>query len=114
MHSLGRGAVRGTMAAHPPEAKPHAMIAANQQFFVFVKVGIGQTYDVGRRILAQVPHVREVLSISGRWDLLVKIVIDTREDVGELINQRLAGVGDILDTETIVAYPVYDKGDVYF
>jgi len=77
------------------------MTAPSQQFFVFVKVRIGQTYDVGRAILRDVPHVREVLSISGRWDLLVKIVIDTREDVGELINKRLAG-------------PVYDKSDVFF
>ncbi len=90
------------------------MTAPSQIFYVFVKVGIGQTYTVGRKILADVPHVREVLSISGRWDLLVKIVIDTREDVGELINAKLAGVGGILDTETIVAYPVYDKGDVFF
>ena len=90
------------------------MTAPSQQFYVFVKVTVGTTYDVGRRILADVPHVREVLSISGSWDLLVKIVIDTREDVGELINRKLAGVGDILDTETIVAYPVYDKGDVFF
>lgn len=90
------------------------MPAPAQQFFVFVKVTVGTTYEVGRRILAEVPHVREVLSISGRWDLLVKIVIDTREDVGELINQKLAGVGSILDTETIVAYPVYDTADVYF
>jgi DNA-binding Lrp family transcriptional regulator len=90
------------------------MPAPAQQFFVFVKVKVGTTYEVGRRILSDVPHVREVLSISGRFDLLVRIVIDTREDVGELINQKLAGVGGILDTETIVAYPVYDKSDVYF
>ncbi len=90
------------------------MPAPAQQFFVFVKVRVGTTYEVGRRIRAQVPHVRDVFSISGRWDLLVRIAIDTREDVGELINQKLASVGDIVDTETIVAYPVYDKADVYF
>ncbi len=90
------------------------MTAPSQQFYVFVKCRIGQTYDVGRAILRDVPHVREVLSISGRWDLLVKIVIDTREDVGELINRKLAGVGDIQDTETFVAYPVYDREDVFF
>lgn len=90
------------------------MTAPAQQFYVFVKCPVGQTYEVGRRILKDVPHVREVASISGRWDLLVRIVIDTREDVGELINQKLAGVGDILDTETLVAYPVYDRADVFF
>jgi len=90
------------------------MSVPSQQFFVFVKCEIGQTYAVGRRILAEVPYVREVLSVSGRWDLLVRIVIDTREDVGELINQKLSGVGNITDTETIVAYPVYDREDVFF
>ena len=90
------------------------MPAPASMFYVFVKVTVGQTYAVGRRILKDVPHVREVLSISGRWDLLVRVVIDGREDVGELINDRLAGVGDILDTETIVAYPVYDREDVFF
>lgn len=90
------------------------MSAPSQQFYVFVKCTVGRTYDVGRKILAEVPHVREVLSISGRWDLLVRIVIDAREDVGELIQARLAGVGDIQDTETIVAYHVYDRADVFF
>lgn len=90
------------------------MSTPSQQFFVFVKCTVGQTYAVGRRILAQVPYVREVMSVSGRWDLLVRVVIDTREDVGELINQKMAAVGDITDTETIVAYPVYDREDVFF
>ena len=100
--------------ARATPGRPKPVTAPSQQFYVFVKCRVGQTYDVGRAILAQVPHVREVLSISGRWDLLVKIVIDTREDVGELINKKLAGAGDILDTETIVAYPVFDKADVFF
>jgi DNA-binding Lrp family transcriptional regulator len=90
------------------------MPAPAQQFFVFVKVPVGTTYEVGRRILSEVPHVRDVFSISGRWDLLLRIVIDTREDVGELINRKLAAVGDILETETIVAYPVYDAAQVFF
>ena len=90
------------------------MTAPSQQFYVFVKCTVGKTYEVGRRILTDVPHVREVLSISGRWDLLVKIVIDAREDVGELIQAKLAGVGDIQDTETIVAYHVYERADIFF
>jgi DNA-binding Lrp family transcriptional regulator len=85
-----------------------------QQFFVFVKCAVGQTYPVGRRILKDVPYVKEVFSVSGRWDLLVRIALDSREDVGELVNAKLAGVGGITDTETIVAYPVFDREDVFF
>jgi DNA-binding Lrp family transcriptional regulator len=85
-----------------------------QTFFVFIRVDLGKTYDVGRRILRDVPCVKEVSSVSGTWDLLVKIVIDTREDVGELINEKLAAIPGIRRTKTMVAYFVYDREDVFF
>ena len=85
-----------------------------QTFFVFVGCAVGQTYKVGRAIARDVPCVKEVSSISGKWDLLVKLAIDTREDVGELVNDRLAAIEGIRRTKTIVAYHVYDPADVYF
>ncbi|MFN3591035.1 MAG: Lrp/AsnC ligand binding domain-containing protein [Thermaurantiacus sp.] len=85
-----------------------------QTFFVFIRVDLGKTYEVGRRILRDVPYVKEVSSVSGTWDLLVKIVIDTREDVGELINEKLAAIPGIRRTKTMVAYFVYDREDVFF
>jgi DNA-binding Lrp family transcriptional regulator len=87
---------------------------ARQTFFVFVRVDLGKTYEVGRRILQEVPHVKEVSSISGSWDLLVKIVIDTREDAGELVNEKLGAIPGIRRTKTMVAYFVYDRDDVFF
>ena len=85
-----------------------------QTFFVFVGCTTGMAYKVGRRIAKEVPCVKEVSSISGRWDLLVKLAIDTREDVGELVNDKLAAIEGIRRTKTIVAYHVYDPGDVFF
>lgn len=87
---------------------------SKQQFFVFVQVERGMTYKVGRRLVKEVPHVKEVSSISGKWDLLVKIVVDSREDVGELINDKLAAIDGIRRTKTVVAYFVYNPDDVYF
>ena len=75
-----------------------------QTFFIFVSCQRGQTYAVGRAILRDVPGVREVSSISGKWDLLIKIVVDSREDVGELINDKLAAIEGIRRTKTVVAY----------
>ena len=103
------------MASNPPPSSPAAAPPVNRQtFFVFVRVDLGKTYDVGRRILREVPYVREVSSISGSWDLLVRIVIDTREDVGELINDKLSAIPGIRRTKTKVAYFVYNKDDVFF
>ncbi|MCA3255202.1 MAG: Lrp/AsnC ligand binding domain-containing protein [Alphaproteobacteria bacterium] len=87
---------------------------SKQQFFVFVQVERGMTYKVGRRLVKEVPHVKEVSSISGKWDLLVKIVVDSREDVGELINDKLAAIDGIRRTKTVVAYFVYNPDDVFF
>ena len=87
---------------------------SNQQFFVFAQCERGMTYKVGRAVIAEVPHVKEVSSISGKWDLLIKIVVDSREDVGELINDKLAAIDGIRRTKTVVAYFVYNPDDVYF
>jgi DNA-binding Lrp family transcriptional regulator len=85
-----------------------------QQFFVFAQCARGATYRVGCRVIKEVPYVKDVSSISGKWDLLIKIVIDSREDVGELINDKLAAIEEIERTKTVVAYHVYDREDAFF
>lgn len=100
------------MATTTPHAEPRKY--HHQTFFAFVRVDLGKTYEVGRQIIRDVPYVKEVSSISGSWDLLVKIVIDTREDVGELINEKLSAIPGIRRTKTMVAYFVYNKEDVFF
>lgn len=85
-----------------------------QTFFIFVSCARGQTYPVGRAILKEVPGVKEVSSISGKWDLLVQLAVDESRDVGELINERLAAIDGIKKTKTIVAYYVYNPEDVFF
>lgn len=85
-----------------------------QTFFIFVSCERGQTYPVGRAILKDVPGVKEVSSISGKWDLLVQLAVDEARDVGELINEKLAGIDGIRKTKTLVAYYVYNPDDVYF
>lgn len=84
------------------------------QFFVFVRCARGQTQAVGRAIIKTVPGVKEVSSISGKWDLLVKLLIDPREDLGAVVNDKLAHIEGIVRTETIVAYHVYNEEDAYF
>jgi len=85
-----------------------------QNFFIFISCARGQTYKVGRQIAKDVPGVLEVSSISGKWDLLVRMSVEERKDIGELISDRLAAIDGIRKTKTIVAYHVYNPEDVYF
>lgn len=86
-----------------------------QRFYVFVQCEAGRTYEVGLAICKLgKQYVADVSSISGKWDLLLRIEIDTRKDVGKEIASILSGIEGIRRTKTIVAYPIYDPDDVYF
>ncbi|MBA3895728.1 MAG: Lrp/AsnC ligand binding domain-containing protein [Sphingomonadaceae bacterium] len=86
-----------------------------QRFYVFMQCEPGHTYDVGMAIISQKrDYVADVSSVSGHWDLLLRIEIDNRKDVGRELAGALAGLEHVTRTETIVAYPIFDPDDVYF
>jgi DNA-binding Lrp family transcriptional regulator len=85
------------------------------QFFVFLQCGSGRTYDVGQEIARRRnPSVVSISSISGEWDLLLDVRIDSRKDVGREMVALLQGIEGVQRTNTIVAYPVFNPEDVYF
>jgi DNA-binding Lrp family transcriptional regulator len=85
-----------------------------QSLFIFAQCDRGQTYTVGRRIIKDVPHVKEVSSISGKWDLLIQLRVPPGVDMGELINEKIAAIEGIRRTKTQIAYFVYNREDVFF
>lgn len=86
-----------------------------QQFFVFLQCSSGKTYEVGQEIARRRnPSVISISSISGEWDLLLDVRIDSRKDVGKELVGLLQGIEGISRTNTIVAYPVFNPEDVYF
>lgn len=86
-----------------------------QRFFVFIECDPGKTYDLGMKIAkAKIKHVSEISSISGKWDLLLRVEIDNRLDVGREVISRILELGNVRRTKTIVAYSIFDPEDVYF
>jgi len=85
------------------------------QFFVFLQCASGKTYDVGQEIARRRnPSVVWISSISGEWDLLLDVRIDSQKDVGREMVELLRDIDGIQRTNTIVAYPVFNPEDVYF
>ena len=86
-----------------------------QQFFVFLQCASGKTYEVGQEIARRRnPSVITISSISGEWDLLLDVRIDSRKDVGrEMVGLR-DKIEGITRTNTIVAYPIFNPEDIYF
>lgn len=83
-----------------------------QRFYVFVACEPGRTYQVGLDIARRhLPYVTEISSVSGEWDLLLRVAIDKSQDLGRALSEQLIGVSGVVKTMTIVAYDVRDDGE---
>lgn len=76
-------------------------------YFVFIKTELGKTYDVAFQV-SEIEGVSEVYSVSGTWDLLVKLYLDKDADVGHFINQSIHQVPHIRDTQTLVTFNAFN------
>ncbi len=77
--------------------------------FVLVKCEPGHLEEVANAIM-EIDGVSEVHSITGPFDLLVKLYAPTYQDFGDLIPDRLQKVKGIRDTETLLAFRAFKAG----
>lgn len=62
--------------------------------------------------LADLEGVSEVYSVTGEWDLVALLRVRRPEEVAETVTGRIAAVGGIKDTYTMVAFEVYSQHDL--
>jgi DNA-binding Lrp family transcriptional regulator len=77
--------------------------------FVLVRCELGRVEDVAAGIM-EIEGVSEVHSITGPWDLLVKLYAPDYEAFGDLIPDRLQKVRGIRETETLLAFRAFKPG----
>jgi len=74
--------------------------------FVLVKTEPGHTTDVANRI-AEVDCFSEAYSISGQYDLLVKLYVDDIDKVGRIIESEVHAIPHIRETHTILTFEAF-------
>jgi len=74
--------------------------------FVLLRVEPGRLEQVANAVM-EIDGVSEVHSITGPFDLLVKLYAATYDDFGDLIPDRLQKVQGIRDTETMLAFRAF-------
>jgi DNA-binding Lrp family transcriptional regulator len=74
--------------------------------FVLLKVEPGRLEEVANAVM-EIDGVSEVHSITGPFDLLVKLYAPGYDDFGDLIPDRLQKVPGIRDTETMLAFRAF-------
>ncbi len=62
--------------------------------------------------LAEMPEVTEVYSVAGKFDLVALVRVRVNEDLADLVTDRMVRLEGIRDTETLIAFRAYARGDL--
>jgi DNA-binding Lrp family transcriptional regulator len=80
--------------------------------FVLIEAELAQVADLAEA-LADVEGVAEVYSVAGEDADLVAIVrVRRHEDLAEVVTRRIAALGGILSTSTMIAFKSYSRHDL--
>ncbi len=74
--------------------------------FVQLQCTPGKTYEVADAIFEK-EIVSELYSTSGEYDLLMKVYIETEEDIGRFINEHIAGIPGVARSLTTLTFKAF-------
>jgi DNA-binding Lrp family transcriptional regulator len=77
--------------------------------FVMVKCDLGKAYAVADEAVNKVEQVSEVYSISGQFDLLMKVYLPETTDIGHFVTERLQTLPGVKGTFTIIAFKAFSE-----
>lgn len=77
--------------------------------FVMLKVDPGHVTEVANAI-ADVESFSEAYSITGEYDLLVKLYVDDVDGVGRLIESQIHSIAHIRETYTLLTFEAFGAG----
>lgn len=62
--------------------------------------------------LASMDEISEVYSVTGNYDLVAIIRVQTNDDLALLVTDRMAGIEGIEKTDTMLAFKAFSKHDL--
>ncbi|MCH2096392.1 MAG: Lrp/AsnC ligand binding domain-containing protein [Rhodobacteraceae bacterium] len=74
--------------------------------FVQIRCRPGTAYDVANQIVLREIH-SELYSVSGDYDLLMKMYVPEMQDIGRYINDNLLGIDGIERTYTTQTFKAF-------
>jgi DNA-binding Lrp family transcriptional regulator len=74
--------------------------------FVQLQCQPGKTYEVADTLFER-EIVSELYSTSGEYDLLMKIYIDSEDDIGRFVNEQIATVPGIVRSLTTLTFKAF-------
>jgi len=82
----------------------------NQQAaLVAVNVSRASLLEQKAREIADLPHVLAVSIVSGRYDLMAEVLVDSNHGLVDFLTRELAAVNDVSATESFLLLKSYGK-----
>jgi DNA-binding Lrp family transcriptional regulator len=78
--------------------------------FVHIKCEMGQAYRVAREAADTIPEMSELFSTSGQYDLLGKFYLDTDQDIGLFVTEKIQTLPGVKDTYTLITFNAFGGG----
>ena len=78
--------------------------------FVQIKCEMGQAYRVAQEAADTIPEMSELFSTSGQYDLLGKFYLDTDQDIGLFVTEKLQTLKGVKDTYTLITFNAFGGG----
>lgn len=73
--------------------------------FVLVRVGSGEALNFTKTVkeeISKIKGVKDIYGVFGRYDFVIRVETKTLEDLGNLVTDKIRGIGGVLTTETLV------------
>jgi DNA-binding Lrp family transcriptional regulator len=80
---------------------------AMRAIFVQIKCEMGQAYRVAREAADTIEEMSELFSTSGQYDLLGKFYLDTDQDIGLFVTEKIQTLPGVRDTYTIITFNAF-------
>jgi DNA-binding Lrp family transcriptional regulator len=62
--------------------------------------------------LAEMEGVSEVYSVSGKYDLIVIVRVQSNDDLADLVTKKMLRIDAILQSETMLAFKAFSRHDL--
>ena len=100
---LDTGAFRVAGMLNPQILPDHQMCV------IGLKVDESRHLEQRARDVAELPEVRSVAIVTGRYDLLVEVLVSSNQGLIRFLSESLAEVSGITSSETFLLLKTYDK-----
>ena len=75
--------------------------------FVQIKCELGQAYAVAQEAADTIEELSELYSTSGQFDLLGKFYLETDQDPGRFVTERVHALSGVRDTYTLITFNAF-------